>query len=391
MQTQIKSRMRLAQAVAFAAMNMTLVPYCAQSAWVPSDYHEVEVDGITYKVMLDDSSNSSIVCLGTNNTSAVGLDTYTGTRDMANCTVEDLEGLLTIPETLTVDGKVLNVTTIAARGFWGQTGLTGVVFPHSFTTFLYGRTFKDCTGLKALWFKGPATVASGTQTYTDIGANANGVGRMVFQGCAALKHVIVGPNAKLKITGTNLALSFEGQTGCTFFLPSNSLNTTWRDFKTRAMGTGNYIAGTNPNVLYYGPELELDIEGADGSGEGTITFTPNTAHALTNVLSAASAIHANLGLNVKISITNAIEVAEGSLTNEMFTDIECGSLMFAVKTQAQMDMVLAAVPVTMPIMIDPEGATENLTVQTAGRNIYIRLPKDGTYQIKNNGLMIIVF
>lgn len=389
MQTKIKNCMRLVQAVAFVSVSMMLVPYCAQSAWVPSDNHEVEVDGITYKVMLD-GANDTIVCLGTNNTQAVGLDSWTGTRPMANCTVEDLEGLLTIPETLTVDGNVLNVTAIAARGFWGQTGLTGVIFPHNFTTFLYGRTFKDCTGLKALWFKGPATVAYGNQTYTTIAPNSNNVGRKIFQGCTALKHVIVGPNAKLNITGTNLALSFEEQTGCTFFLPSNSLNTTWRDFKTMAL-SGNYIAGTNPNVLYYGPEQELDIEGADGSGSGTITFKPNTAHALTNVLSAASAIHANLGLNVKISITNAIEVAEGSLTNEMFTDIECGSLMFAVKTQAQMDMVLAAVPVTMPIMIDPEGATENLTVQTAGRNIYIHLPKDGTYKIKNNGTMIIIF
>lgn len=389
MQTKIKNCMRLVQAVAFVSVSMMLVPYCAQSAWVPSDNHEVEVDGITYKVMLD-GANDTIVCLGTNNTQAVGLDSWTGTRPMANCTVEDLEGLLTIPETLTVDGNVLNVTAIAARGFWGQTGLTGVIFPHNFTTFQYGRTFKDCTGLKALWFKGPATVAYGNQTYTTIAPNSNNVGRKIFQGCTALKHVIVGPNAKLNITGTNLALSFEEQTGCTFFLPSNSLNTTWRDFKTMAL-SGSYIAGTNPNVLYYGPEQELDIEGADGSGSGTITFKPNTAHALTNVLSAASAIHANLGLNVKISITNAIEVAEGSLTNEMFTDIECGSLMFAVKTQAQMDMVLAAVPVTMPIMIDPEGATENLTVQTAGRNIYIHLPKDGTYKIKNNGTMIIIF
>lgn len=388
MQTKKKNCMRLVQAVAFVSVSMMLVPYCAQSAWVPSDNHEVEVDGITYKVMLD-GANDTIVCLGTNNTQAVGLDSYTGTRDMANCTVEDLEGLLTIPDTITVNGNVLNVTTIAARGFWGQTGLTGVVFPHSFTTFLYGRTFKDCTGLKALWFKGPATVASGTQAYTSIAANNTSVGRKIFMGCTALKHVIVGPNAKLYTSGGQ-ALSFEEQTGCTFFLPSNSLNTTWGAFRTHKLSNVN-IAGKNSNVVYYGPELELDIEGADGSGEGTITFTPNTAHALTNVLSAASAIHANLGLNVKISITNAIEVAEGSLTNEMFTDIECGSLMFAVKTQAQMDMVLAAVPVTMPIMIDPEGATENLTVQTAGRNIYIHLPKDGTYKIKNNGLIILIF
>ena len=387
MQTQIRTCMRFAQAVAFIVTVMAIVPYRAQAAWTPSDYHEVNVDGITYKVMLD-SADDTIVCLGTNNTQAVGLDTWTGTRPMANCTAEDLVGVLTIPETITVDDKIRNVVSIAARGFWGQTGLTGVVFPHNFTT-LYGRTFKDCTGLKALWFKGPATVASGTQTYKTIAPNNNSVGRKIFQGCTALKHVIVGPNAKLNITGTNLALSFEEQTGCTFFLPSNSLNTTWRDFKTRGIA-GNYIAGTNPNVLYYGPEQELDIEGADGSGSGTITFKPNTAHALTNVLSAASAIHANLGLNVKISITNSIEAVEGMITSELLSNVSFDSLSFAVKTQAQLDMVLDAVPVETPLSIDPTGATESLAVITENRKIYVLLPTNGKYRLTKGGFMIIV-
>jgi hypothetical protein len=240
-----------------------------------------------------------------------------------------------------------------------------------------------------LWFKGPATVASGTQTYKIIAPNSNSVGRKIFQGCTALKHVIVGPNAKLNITGTNLALSFEEQTGCTFFLPSNTLNTTWCDFRTRVI-SGCKIAGTNPNVLYYGPEQELDIEGADGSGNGTITFKPNTAHALTNVLSAASAIHANLGLNVKISITNSIEAVEGMITSELLSNVSFDSLSFAVKTQAQLDMVLDAVPVETPLSIDPTGATESLTVITENRKIYVLLPTNGKYRLTKGGFMIIV-
>ena len=101
MQTQVRTCMRLAQVVAFTVTAMAIVPYRVQAAWKPSDYHEVNVDGITYKVMLD-GANDTIVCLGTNNTQAVGLDTWTGTRPMANCTVEDLVGVLTIPETITV-------------------------------------------------------------------------------------------------------------------------------------------------------------------------------------------------------------------------------------------------------------------------------------------------
>ena len=202
MQTQIRTCMRLAQVVAFTVTAMAIVPYRVQAAWNPSDYHEVNVDGITYKVMLD-GANDTIVCLGTNNTQTVGSSSWTGTRPMANCTVEDLVGVLTIPETITVDDKIRNVDSIAARGFWGQTGLTGVVFPHNFTTFVYGRSFKDCTGLKALWFKGPATVAYGDQTYTTITPNSDGVGQKIFEGCTALKHVIVGPNAKLNIDNAN--------------------------------------------------------------------------------------------------------------------------------------------------------------------------------------------
>ena len=141
------------------------------------------------------------------------------------------------------------------------------------------------------------------------------------------------------------------------------------------------IAGTNPTVIYYGEGQELDIEGADGTGNGILTFIPNTAHALTNVLAAASVFKTQFGLDSKVVITNAIEAVEGTITSELLANVSFDSLNFAVKTQAQLDMVLDAVPVETPLSIDPTGATESLTVMTANRKIYVLLPTNGTYKI----------
>ena len=64
--------------------------------------------------------------------------------------------------------------------------------------------------------------------------------------------------------------------------------------------------------------------------------------------------------------------------------------MFAGKTQTELDNILTAVPVTIPIVIDPSGATENLSVDVENRKIHVALPTGGRYQIKRNGLMIYV-
>lgn len=382
----VKSTIPFAATAATFAIAL-VAPLGAQAAWQPSMYHEVHTNGITYKVMLADNLPNN-VCLGTNNTQAVGLDSYTGTRENANCTVEDIVGSLIIPDKLMVNGAEKIVSTIAARGFWGQTALTGVVFPAEFSTFLYGRTFKDCTSLQALWFKGPPTVASGTQNYIDIAPSSNGVGRKIFTGCNALKYVLVGPNAKF-YTSSNRALSFEEQTGCRIFLPTKPGNTTWEAFETTKVGTFP-VAGSNPIIVMYGPGQELDIEGADGTGNGKLTFTPNTAHALTNVLAAASVFKTQFGVDSKVVITNAIEAVEGTITSELLANVSFDSLNFAVNTQAQLDMVLDAVPVETPLSIDPTGATESLTVITENRKIYVLLPTNGTYKLTKGGLMIIV-
>ena len=62
--------------------------------------------------------------------------------------------------------------------------------------------------------------------------------------------------------------------------------------------------------------------------------------------------------------------------------------VFAVKTQAQLEKVLAAVPPTSLLAIDPTGATESLTMPQ-DRAVWVYLAGNGQYK-KIKG-MIIVF
>ena len=96
------------------------------------------------------------------------------------------------------------------------------------------------------------------------------------------------------------------------------------------------------------------------------------------------------GMDMRINVTNAIEIAAGSVSAKDLAGVTFDSLTFSVKTQAQLDTVLAAVPAETPLAIDPEGATENLMVSTENRKIYVMLPKNGTYKVRVGGLMIIV-
>ena len=64
-------------------------------------------------------------------------------------------------------------------------------------------------------------------------------------------------------------------------------------------------------------------------------------------------------------------------------------LMLAAKTQEQLDSILGIVPASVPVSIDPTGATQNLTVSTSdGRKVYVLLPENGTYKLRPDGLII---
>ena len=87
-------------------------------------------------------------------------------------------------------------------------------------------------------------------------------------------------------------------------------------------------------------------------------------------------------------MTNAIEVAEGTITDAMLSGVAFESLIFNVKTQAQLDMVLAATAeVSIPLCIDPTGAKAEMTLP-ADRKVWVLLSGTGKYRPKIKGLII---
>lgn len=83
-------------------------------------------------------------------------------------------GNVTIPETVTYNGKTYSVTSISEYAFAGCRNLTSVIIPNSVTS-IGERAFNDCSGLTSVNI--PITVSS-------IGNNA-------FSGCSGINQIIV--------------------------------------------------------------------------------------------------------------------------------------------------------------------------------------------------------
>lgn len=354
----------------------------AAGTWSENVYTQT-IDGISYIINTCDDGR---VTIGTNLTK----DTPAGTlpADGFRGTVGDVDGVLALPEEFIVDGtrypslpvQDSHGMVIGNRAFAGYANLRSVIFPSSFYMFI-SYSFKDCASLESVWFKGLPSVSSGTQAYMLLRGMGTGVAvaTTTFRGCPKLKCVLVGPN--IKGNGAN-RLGFPEQVGCIFFVPRNPANATW--------DSTNY--GTDSHVVFYGPDAaDLDIDGADGMGNGTITFTPRTAHALTNVLAAASTIHRDFGLDVKVNVTNEIDVAEGTISRDMMSDVSFESLTFTVKTQRQLNMVLSAVPDSIPLglVIDPASATEELVLPST-RKVWVRFAGEGKIRPYIKGFILTV-
>ena len=343
----------------------------AVAAW-GTDVSEVEYAGVTYRVLTDGNK----ACIGTNTENVVEYETEAPHYG----TTEKLSGVLVLPETLEVNSEEKAVTAVGSKAFNFYRDITGVVFPSGFTT-LCNASFLHCDSLKAVWFKGKT---SGSTTLT---ASGNGRGQRVFKDCDELKYVLVGPNVTATSTKNNL-VGFITFDGLTFFLPDD---TTWQTFASHNFSAGP-AAGNNPNILFYGPGRELDIVGADGSGDGTITFTPATEHALTNVLAAASTFKAQFGLDSVVNITNRMDMTV-AITEDMLQNVTLSAppwyLTFQVNSQTQLDNVLAAVSADIPIVIELTGLDQQITVPP-GRKVAILASENMTFRKKRNGLVITI-
>ena len=265
------------------------------------------------------------------------------------------------------------VRTIGQKAFASAVNATGVsgalVIPASVDTLALDFMYYGGLAVKAAWFKGKPTATSGVQQYSEISPYRT----ILYSPCAGMT-VLFGPNTKLSYSSSNFFHS--NANGCTVFLPENGQHASKWNF-----------GGTNTKVVKYGEGQELDLDIDEAAGK--ITATVKTTDALSAVLNSAANFKTYFGLDTRIEVTNALDIAAGTITAAQLQYATFNSLMLAVKTQDQLNSILGVVPASVPVSIDPTGATQNLSVSTAdGRKVYVLLPENGTYKLRPDGLVI---
>lgn len=327
-----------------------------------------------------------------------------------------------------IDDVKYTVNIVGNRSFYASK-MTSVVIPPSVTTITY-YGFQQANSLRDICIKGPLSATDGgAQTVRTISLTDTPFGG------SGIKFVVVGPNLKL---GGNASKFQVGSSGAQFLLPKKSGNTTW---------TNNTLSTDTHTITYYGPDEGFDM--AMGETEMTfypkttealasiislaprfkssfdldtktvvtnrieasesvsitdsmlanvtmeaplrfLAFTPTTANALTNVLSWAPSFMTRFGLDTHISVTNTLDLTGVTITPAMVADVTFDRLMFAAKTQAQLDGILGAFPATTPISIDPTGLTENMIIPDDCPNVYVKTVPGVTVKRTTSGFMLVV-
>ena len=367
--------MNMNKMITFAAVAASAVSMNAFADWSSNTYTQ-EVNGIEYILMTE-----------TDGRIAIGSALTTSAGSSPAGTVERPTGVLHLPDSFVVDDVEYPAAdslglVIGNRAFAGCVGLTSVIFPKDFYMGI-SYSFFGCSNLESIWIKGSKMLK---------GYNA-GHGRVIFQECTSLKCVLFGPNrTSLYTQSSQPGFAFPYQSDCVFFLPrhtASGADSPWYSYREWTNGS-QHMYGTNPRLVFYGPNAEdLDIEGADGDNDGKITFIPRTVHALTNVLSSASTVSRNFDLAVTVSVTNAIDLTNVEITEDMAKSAAYANLMFSAKTQTQLDAILGAFPATTPISIDPTGLTEDMTIPNDYPNVFVKTVPGVTVRRMSIGFMII--
>ena len=183
-----------------------------------------------------------------------------------------------------------------------------------------------------------------------------------------MKYILLSPTLRKH---KDYDLKLVSSSGATIVAPLNSDNTSWVD---------NAIGGTENSMLFYS---EMD------EAAKTITFTATNTTTLAAALEAVAPIKSRFGFSTVISITNRIDeitaIPEEAVPHTTF-DLRSW-VTFKVTTQKQLENTLAAVPVDSPVIIDPTGATEMLTVPS-GRAVFVRCDEGDSISKKITGLKI---
>ena len=189
--------------------------------------------------------------------------------------------------------------------------------------------------------------------------------------------VFFGRNTKFDTNlGANIAM-FESVTkGCKVFVPANGK---W---------TGCRYGGTNTDVIEYGENKNLDLVVDEAAG--TVTAAPTTPELLVKMLEAAPTFKSAFALDMKISVTNTLDLTGVTITEDMTSGVTFDRLMFSAKAQDQLNAILAKFPVTTPISIDPTGLTENMVIPNDYPNVFVKTVPGVTIKRTASGFMIIV-
>ena len=225
--------------------------------------------------------------------------------------------------------------------------------------------FGECPNLEAIWVKGKPAASS--QTYTTIAMKS------FAQKSTNVKIILMGQNTK----GSSMASSnymLANDSGVQVFVPANGY---WNGLVT---------GGTNNKVWYYGPTNDFNLVVDDDAMRAT--FTPTTAESFTNALAWASLFKEHFDLEPRINVTNAIDLADVEISEDMVADATFDRLMFAVKTQSELDNILGEFPSDTPLAIDPSEITENLTIPVS-RKVYVLLSEADAVKLKAKGFAII--
>ena len=334
------------------------------------------VDGVTWQLMIDTAAMTARLGTGAGKVSA---------EASSMAVLKGMPGSLVVPSSFMIDGESYVTSIVEERAF--ARDRAGILHNITFPLDLGGVKFRDHvfigSSISNILFKGPscASPGSGQKRFKIVlsGSGALEDDKSIIRGCSGVNHVVVGPNVIVDNVNT-LANFFDAATGAKIFVPRNSQNMTWNGSHEISLG------GVDNSAVYYGPSESFDLAMYDTYA----TFTPITAEGLAYALSLAQTFETGFGLDTRIAITNRINmttaVAEPKLQNVTLTSPPW-YMTFAVQTQAQLDNVLAVVQEDIPVIIDIDGATEDVCVPE-GRQVAILAKGGWTFGKKHKGLII---
>lgn len=332
-----------------------------------------KVDGVDWQLKIDTEAKTASV--GPNNASDgswPNVDDYESSRAIAHPSsiARYVYDAMLIPSSFEIEGETYTVTEIGMRSFI-RSRMKSLLIPeaveHVWNVAFYGCPVRD------VCIKGPPTAKKGrTQEYVSF-AREN----TAFQTLSNLQFAVIGPNVKAASAPDRF---FYDAANATVLLPRRSDNMTWNDYgesKTIGVGNGN-------TVVFYGSGEDFDMT----MGEKSVTVFPTTAATLAGALEWAPTFKKGFGLDVYVSINNAITGIESvpALSGGVSSDT-LSWVTFVVSNQTQLNNTLAAVQSAGTLSIDASGAKENIVVPE-GRSVAVTATTAETYSPNRRELVI---